>query len=140
MQLCSRYVGVDMAYDLTKYKSDWVDMMRKNELLDLMKKTGWSLDDEDKTPWEDDDEECDKEPGHHCTQEMAERIMDALCADGRGDLLLIQDDEIRAWWAAITKQRKAERDRIEAERREIELRENALRKLTPDERRALGLK
>ena len=130
-----------MAYDLTKYKSDWVDMTKKKkEFLDKLKKTGWSLDDEDKTPWDDDDEECDKEPGHHCTQEMAERIMDALCADGRGDLLLIQDDEIRAWWAAITKQRKAERDRIEAERREIELRENALRKLTPDERRALGLK
>ena len=130
-----------MAYDWNDYKSDWVDMIKKKkEFLDDLKKTGWSLDDEDKTPWDDDDEECDKEPGHHCTQEMAERIMDALCADGRGDLLLIQDDEIRAWWAAITKQRRIERERREAEQRETELRENALKKLTPDERRALGLK
>ena len=66
--------------------------------------------------------------------------MDALCADGRGDFLILKDDEIREWWAAITKQRKAESDRIEAERRETELRENALKKLTEDERRALGLK
>ena len=132
-----------MAYDLTKYKSDWVDMIKKKkEFLDELKKTGWSLDHdtEIKIPWEDGDEDCDKDPGHHCTQEMAERIMDALCADGRGDFLILKDDEIREWWAAITKQRKAESDRIEAERRETELRENALKKLTEDERRALGLK
>jgi len=123
-----------MAYDLTKYKSDWVDMIKKKkEFLDDLKKTGWSLDDEDKTPWEED-------AAPECTEEMAERIMDALCADGRGDFLILKDDEIREWWAAITKQRKAERDRIEAERRETELRENALKKLTEDERRALGLK
>ena len=129
-----------MAYDLTKYKSDYVDMMKKKELLDLMKKTGWSLDHdaEIKMPWEDGDEVVDMTPV--CSQEMAQRIMDALCADGRGDLVLLGDDEIREWWAAITKQREAERKRKEEERRKIELRENALRKLTPDERRALGLK
>ena len=132
-----------MAYDLTKYKSDWMDIMKKKDFLEKMKGTGWSLDHDTMiaTPWEvnkvEDDEEDD---APECTQKMAERIMDALCADGRGDLLLIQDDEIRAWWAAITKQRKAESDRIEAERRETELRENALKKLTEAERRALGLK
>ena len=132
-----------MAYDLTKYKSDWVDMIRKKkEFLDELKKihpkdgTVWSIDPEVNGPWED----CDEDPGHHCTQEMAERIMDALCADGRGDFLILKDDEIREWWAAITKKREAERDRIEAERRETELRENALKKLTEAERRALGLK
>ena len=125
-----------MAYDLTKYKSDWVDMpKKKKEFLDDLKKTGWSLDHdtEIKIPWEEDD-------APECTQEMAERIMDALCADGRGDFLILKDDEIREWWAAITKKREAERDRIEAERRETELRENALKKLTEAERRALGLK
>ena len=132
-----------MAYDLTKYKSDWVDMIRKKkEFLDDLK--GWSLDHDGcvvAVPWEEDKVEDDEEDdAPECTQEMAERIMDALCADGRGDLLLIQDDEIREWWAAITKQRKAESDRIEAERRETELRENALKKLTEAERRALGLK
>ena len=132
-----------MAYDLTKYKSDWVDMMKKKELLDLMKKTGWSLDHdtEIKMPWEIDNGQGDEEDRiPECTEEMAERIMDALCADGRGDFLILKDDEIREWWAAITKKREAERDRIEAERRETELRENALKKLTEAERRALGLK
>ena len=129
-----------MAYDLTKYKSDWVDMIKKDKAFyDKLKKTGWSLDQdaEIKMPWEDDDEEdCTPE----CTEEMAERIMDALCEDGRGDFLILKDDEIREWWATITKKREAERDRIEAERRETELRENALKKLTAAERRALGLK
>ena len=133
-----------MAYDWKDYKSDWVDMIKKKkEFLDELKKTGWSLDHDNMiaTPWEvnkvEDDEE-DAAP--ECTQEMAERIMDALCADGRGDFLILKDDEIREWWAAITKKREAERDRIEAERRETELRENALKKLTEAERRALGLK
>ena len=132
-----------MAYDLTKYKSDWMDIMKKKDFLEKMKGTGWSLDHDTMiaTPWEvnkvEDDEE-DAAP--ECTQEMAQRIMDALCADGRGDFLILKDDEIREWWAAITKKREAERDRIEAERRETELRENALKKLTEAERRALGLK
>lgn len=132
-----------MAYDWND-KSDWVDMIKKKkEFLDELKKTGWSLDHdtEIKMPWEEDKVEDDEEDAApECTEAMAERIMDALCADGRGDLLLIQDDEIRAWWAAITKQRRIERERREAEQRETELRENALKKLTPDERRALGLK
>ena len=139
-----------MGDDLTKYKSDWVDnIKKKKDFLDQLKKihtkdgTVWSLDHdaEIKMPWEvnkvEDDEE-DAAP--ECTQEMAQRIMDALCADGRGDFLILKDDEIREWWAAITKKREAERDRIEAERRETELRENALKKLTEAERRALGLK
>ena len=133
-----------MAYDWNDYKSDWVDMIKKKkEFLDELKKTGWSLDHDTMiaTPWEEDKvEDNEEDAAPECTQEMAQRIMDALCADGRGDFLILKDDEIREWWAAITKQRKAESDRIEAERRETELRENALKKLTEAERRALGLK
>ena len=101
-----------MSYDLTKYKSDWVDnIKKKKDFLDKLKKiltidgTDWSIDTEVNAPWEDKDE-VDMTPV--CSQEMAQRIMDALCADGRGDFLILKDDEIREWWASITKQRKAE--------------------------------
>ena len=120
-----------------------MNIMKKKDFLEKMKGTGWSLDHdaEIEMPWGEDKVEHDEEDCiPECTEEMAERIMDALCADGRGDFLILKDDEIREWWAAITKQRKAESDRIEAERRETELRENALKKLTQAERRALGLK
>jgi hypothetical protein len=70
---------------------------------------------------------------------MSERIMDALCEDGRGDFLLLKDEEIRAWWTAVTERRRRDAERIAAQRRQEELRENALRKLSSEERRALGL-
>ena len=108
-----------MAYDWKDYKSDWVDMIKKKkEFLDELKKihpkdgTDWSIDPEVNAPWEDSDE-VDMTPV--CSQEMAQRIMDALCEDGRGDFLILKDDEIREWWASITKQREAERKRKEEE-------------------------
>jgi hypothetical protein len=70
---------------------------------------------------------------------MSERIMDALCEDGRGDFLLLKDEEIREWWTAVTERRRRDAERIAAQRRQEELRENALRKLSSEERRALGL-
>ena len=39
-------------------------------------------------------------------REIAERVMDALCEDGRGDLLLIRDDAVRQWWVRVQEQRK----------------------------------
>ena len=84
---------------------------------------------------EDDEEDAAPE----CTQEMAERIMDALCADGRGDLVLLGDDEIREWWTSILARRRAlaaaqaEKERVETIRRE------ALRKLSAEERKILGI-
>jgi hypothetical protein len=76
----------------------------------------------------------------HAGDEMAQRIMDALCENGHGDFLLIRDDEIREWWQGVVKERAAEQRRADARRRRAELRENALKKLTEEERRALGIK
>ena len=72
--------------------------------------------------------------------DMAQRIMDALCENGQGDFLLLRDDEIREWWTAVTKQREAERRKKAAARRKAELRASGLSKLTAEERNALGLK
>lgn len=71
---------------------------------------------------------------------MCERIMDALCEDGRGDLLLLKDDEIREWWASVLRCREQKaKIRAEQERRE-RVRDEALRKLTDEERKVLGIK
>lgn len=74
------------------------------------------------------------------TPTMTERIMDALCEDGRGDLLLLKDDEIREWWTEVLHKRKLRADRLaEIDRRE-RVREEALRKLSAEEREILGIK
>ena len=72
-------------------------------------------------------------------RDMSERIMDALCENGQGDFLLLRDDEIREWWAGITKKRAAARRKAVAAKRRAELREGALKKLTAEERKVLGL-
>jgi hypothetical protein len=56
------------------------------------------------------------------------------------DLLLLRDDEVREWWA---KHREADRKAREKEQRKqerIRLRRAALRKLSDEEKIALGLK
>lgn len=113
---------------------------------DLEAAAPWINDDVSWESDEDDDSEDSKrpivrkKPRPRASDEMAQRIMDALCQNGQGDFLLLQDDEIREWWNGVT----GERDRIarrEAEkRRREELRERALNKLTAEERQALGIK
>jgi hypothetical protein len=56
------------------------------------------------------------------------------------DLLLLRDDEVREWWA---KHKEADRKARETEQRKqerIRLRRAALRKLSEEEKIALGLK
>jgi hypothetical protein len=74
------------------------------------------------------------------TPTMAERIMDALCEDGRGDLLLLKDDEIREWWTEVLRKRKIHADRLAEIDRRARIREEALRKLSAEEREILGIK
>ena len=128
---------------------------RKNTLYDYLKKKkeiewdsptfdafkqAWDNCDSDTTNDGDEDWTLDNDPAATaCTQEMAERVMDALCEDGRGDLLMIKDDEIREWWAGILRRRKKIADR-EAELERVRmLREGALKKLSAEERRVLGI-
>lgn len=39
-------------------------------------------------------------------QDIAECVMDALCEDGRGDILLLKNDRIREWWGTVLTNRK----------------------------------
>lgn len=90
---------------------------------------------------QDNSTEAKKNPARpRADDDMAQRIMDALCEDGRGDLLLLKDDNIREWWAGVTQERERKKRREAAARRRTELREQALRKLTAEERTALGIK
>ncbi len=78
---------------------------------------------------------------------IARKVMDALNEDGRGDLLLIKDDEVREWWAKIMETERVareaeERKRLAQEEKEriAKIKEDLLNRLTPDEKKALGIK
>ena len=71
---------------------------------------------------------------------IACKAMDALEQDGRADLLLLKDDEVRAWW---TEHKEADRKAREAEERKQALKAakaRALAKLSDEEKVLLGLK
>lgn len=71
---------------------------------------------------------------------IACKAMEALEKDGRADFLLIGDDEVREWWTAHKEADRKERARVaELQRREA-VKQEALNKLSDEEKELLGLK
>ena len=56
------------------------------------------------------------------------------------DLLLLRDDEVREWWAQHKEADRKAREKEERKQERLRLRRAALRKLTAEEKVALGLK
>ena len=56
------------------------------------------------------------------------------------DLLLLRDDEVREWWAKHKEADRKAREKEERKQERLRLRRAALRKLTAEEKVALGLK
>lgn len=56
------------------------------------------------------------------------------------DLLLLKDDEVRTWWAAHKEADRKAREKEERKKQHLKLRRSALKKLSNEEKIALGLK
>lgn len=56
------------------------------------------------------------------------------------DLLLLRDDEVREWWAQHKEADRKAREKEQRKQERVRLRRAALRKLTAEEKVALGLK
>ena len=79
-------------------------------------------------------EQCDKLARIACA------AMEELVKHGKADFLVLKNEELRTWWEAHVKADRAERARIaEIERRE-RVRQEALDRLTDEEKELLGLK
>ena len=71
---------------------------------------------------------------------IACKAMTELVEQGKADFLILRDDEVREWWE---KHQEADRKAQEAEvekRRIAKIKKDALAKLSPEERKALGIK
>lgn len=70
---------------------------------------------------------------------IACKALTELIKHGKADFLILKDDEVREWWEAHQEADREERER-EAERaRKKALKEQALARLTEEEKEALGL-
>lgn len=66
--------------------------------------------------------------------------MTALEANGIEDFILLENDEVREWWAEHKEFDRKRREK-EAERKRLaQIRQDALAKLSPEERKVLGIK
>jgi len=66
--------------------------------------------------------------------------MDTLEKNGIEDFVLLKNDDLRAWWKGHKEAMAQEAADKAARLRKYELKQQALAKLTPEEREALGVK
>ena len=71
---------------------------------------------------------------------IACKAMEALIKDGRGDFLLLKDDEVRSWWQEHQRADAEAKAAAEEKLRRKRLKEEAMAKLSDDELIILGLK
>ena len=65
--------------------------------------------------------------------------MTELVKHGKADFLVLQNDELREWWEAHQEADRKERDREARAQKRKEIKEQALARLTEEEKEALGL-
>lgn len=71
---------------------------------------------------------------------IACKAMTELVEQGKADFLLIRDDEVREWWIQHIEADRKAREEKEKKDREAKIRKEALAKLTPEEKKILGIK
>ena len=71
---------------------------------------------------------------------IACKAMTELEANSVEDLLLLKDDEVRTWWADHKEADRLAQEKEERKRQRLQLRRSGLKKLSDEEKIALGLK
>ena len=71
---------------------------------------------------------------------IACKAMTELVEQGKADFLILRDDEVREWWEQHQIADRQAREAREKKEREARIRKEALAKLTPEERKILGIK
>ena len=72
-------------------------------------------------------------------ESFAKAAMGALVAAGQADFVLLKNDKLRKWWTGVVSAERAAQIKKEAIEHKQKLREQALSKLSDEEKEALGL-
>lgn len=78
--------------------------------------------------------QCDKLARIACA------AMEELVKQGKADFLVLKNEEVRNWWEAHVKADKREKARIAEQERRKRVKQQALDRLTDEEKELLGLK
>jgi hypothetical protein len=71
---------------------------------------------------------------------IACKAMEALTRADQADFLLLKDDEVREWWIRHQEDDRRAQEKEAARLRREQVKQEALSKLTAEEREALGIK
>lgn len=71
---------------------------------------------------------------------IACKAMTELVEQGKADFLILRDDEVREWWEQHQEADRKAREERERREYEAQIRKEAIAKLTPEERKVLGIK
>lgn len=72
-------------------------------------------------------------------ESFAKEAMRELVTAGLADFVLLRNDKLRKWWQEVVKKEMAEQAKREAIEHKKKLKEQALAKLSDEEKEALGL-
>jgi cytosine/adenosine deaminase-related metal-dependent hydrolase len=71
---------------------------------------------------------------------IACKVITELMEQGKGDFLILRDDEVREWWEFHQEADRKAREAKEKKAHEARIRKEALSKLTAEEKKVLGIK
>lgn len=89
--------------------------------------------------YEDDEDDTYTRSENIKFEKFAKEAMGALVEAGIADFVLLKNDKLRKWWQDVVKKELAAQAKREAIQRKAELKEQALAKLSDEEKEALGL-
>lgn len=125
------------------YSSDGLDPMFNED----EPETKWEMDDEGVIHVDNDLDACRKW-GNAIKRKkfsatdfevFATEAMRELVESGKADFVLLKNDKLRAWWQQVVSDELAEQARKDAIAHKKQLKEQALSKLSDEEKEALGL-
>lgn len=70
---------------------------------------------------------------------IATKVMRELERNGIEDMILLQDDEVRDWWSGVKEVERVAREKVEREEYRKRVKQEALAKLSAEEKEILGL-
>lgn len=130
----------------TLYIDRSIDSIIANGLEEDDDDEAWDEDDWDDNDWETEDWYEDEGRGY-AYESMLQVVLEELIKQGKADFLILKHDELRDWWGKVQtverKKQEAIERRAEAKRKKDEderAKADLLARLTPEEKRLLGIK
>lgn len=144
------YATIFAAISNRKLKNMYIDTCADSTMVTIQDDDeieSWDEDDWDGDDWEDDADWYEDEERGYNYESMLRDVLEELIKQGKADFIILKHDELRHWWSKVQtierRKQEAQERRAEAKRKKEEDKQakaDLLARLTPEEKRLLGIK